>query len=153
VVGLPTPLGNTIYTRIKAPWRFKNVKGRTHGNWLYDERALLWFVDYLDFRYRHDLKTHILGTGDLGSGKSTFSQILYRLYMWKTQHDTRFHQMIHMPGYVDMIRDMLAEQPLDISDCCFELKDLMPPQPPHQRPDPPQTEELQAYLLHPGRIW
>lgn len=119
-----TSMGNIIYTKIVAPWSFANSKYQTFGNWLYDERAILWFIDELDFRFENDLKTHILGTGDLGSGKSTASMVRYRLYKFKCNWPDVYQAMIREPGYVDMIEDMLEMQPLDINDCCFKLEEL-----------------------------
>lgn len=121
---LQTSMGNTIETVIQDKWTFSNVKGMEWVNWLYDEKAIFWFIDELIFRYDNDLKSHILGTGDLGSGKSTCSQIRYRLYKWAMANRADYIQLVNQPYDSWKLSDILEKSKLDLVDCCFKLEEL-----------------------------
>lgn len=121
---LHTSMGNIIETEIKGKWTFSNVKGMEWVNWLYDEKAILWFIDELRFRYKNDLKSHILGTGDLGSGKSTCSQIRYRLYKWAMANQNEYKILVNQPHDAWKLSDILDKSRLDMADCCFKLEEL-----------------------------
>lgn len=120
---LETRMGNTVHTEILDRWVFSNVNGMELVGWLYDEKAILWFIDELRFRYHNDLKSHILGTGDLGSGKSTASQVRYRLYQFAQQQPEKYAELLAGNNF-DIYQDMIKPIRLKEEDCCFKLEKL-----------------------------
>jgi hypothetical protein len=120
---LETQMGNTVHTEILDRWVFSNVKGLELAGWLYDEKAILWFIDKLRWRYENDLKSHILGTGDLGSGKSTASQVRYRLYQFASNNPEKYQDLLAANNF-DIYQDMMKPVKLKEEDCCFKLERL-----------------------------
>lgn len=118
-----TPMGNTIYVDFRGWWTYGINNGRRDMGLFMGEKAILAFVDELDFRYQHDLKSHIMGTGDLGSGKSTFSMVLYRVWKSPLYNDKeRLKDVLKTDSWT--IQDFLRDSPLDMKDCCFKLEEL-----------------------------
>jgi hypothetical protein len=120
---LTSRMGNEIRTKFLTWYEYETTKKAKNFGHLYDERAILYFVDELQARWNNGLETTIVSDGDLRSGKSTWSQVLKRIYDSPAYQDKeRLKSILAKPDWT--LNEFLDSSPLNLNECCFTLKEF-----------------------------
>lgn len=117
---LKTEMERTVYCEI-LDTKYTINQGRGESTFLFDEHAIIAIMDMVLYNHLNAKPNNILNTGIVRTGKSTFSQIIGRIWESSLYRDeARFNCMLEQNNF--KISDLFYQTEFDYERCCFEME-------------------------------